>query len=318
MSIKRDVTGVLLLDKPAGLSSNSAVGRVKRLFNAAKVGHTGTLDPFATGLLPLALGEASKYSRFLLDAVKGYTAELKLGVTTTTGDPEGEVVSQNPVRVSRPQIEAVLSRFLGIQQQIPPMHSALKQGGVPLYKLARQGIEVERAARTITIEALKLQSWDGVARLTIDVTCSKGTYIRVLAEEIGAALGCGAFLTALRRTRAGRFDIGQAHTLEAIETLALNDRDPLLAPAEILTADLPSLLLEQASANLLGHGRKVPFDASSANPGEGEGEYRVYSAGGLFMGVVSLVVDGGKKWLIPVRLMSDATKAVTTQRHEST
>ena len=152
MATKRDVSGVLLLDKPVGLSSNSAVGRVKRLFDAAKAGHTGTLDPFASGLLPIALGEASKFSRFLLDAIKGYTAELKLGITTTTGDPEGKVVDTSPVSVLQPQIEEVLSRFMGAQDQIPPMYSALKRDGVPLYKLARRGIEVERAPRRVTID----------------------------------------------------------------------------------------------------------------------------------------------------------------------
>lgn len=313
MALKRDVSGVLLLDKPIGLSSNSAVGRVKRFFNAAKAGHTGTLDPFATGLLPITLGEASKFSRFLLDAIKGYTAELKLGITTTTGDPEGKVVETAPVGVSKLQIEEVLSRFKGAQDQIPPMYSALKRDGVPLYKLARRGIEVERAARRVTIDELALRTWDGIDRLVIDVTCSKGTYIRVLAEDIGRALGCGAHLTALRRTRVGGFDVGRAWMPEAVESLDQGGRDALLLPPEMLASDLPAVTVEEASTQALGNGRRLPWVRSQSL-----GEHRVYSHAGVFMGICSLVEEAGETWLVPVRLMSVSAPAGPAKLYEST
>ena len=313
MASKRDVSGVFLLDKPIGLSSNSAVGRVKRLFNAAKAGHTGTLDPFATGLLPIALGEASKFSRFLLDAVKGYTAELKLGITTTTGDPEGKVVASSPVGVSQPQIEDVLSRFMGAQDQIPPMYSALKRDGVPLYKLARQGIEIDRPARRVTIDQLALRTWDGIDRLAIDVTCSKGTYIRVLAEDIGRALGCGAYLTALRRTRVGDLDVGRAWSAEALEALDQDGRDALLLPPELLASNLTALTVEEGSTQALQNGRRLPWTGS-----QNLGEYRVYSPAGVFMGICSLVAEAGEIWLVPVRLMSVSAHAGPAKLCEST
>lgn len=313
MATKRDVSGVLLLDKPVGLSSNSAVGRVKRLFDASKAGHTGTLDPFATGLLPIALGEASKFSRFLLDAIKGYTAELRLGITTTTGDPEGKVVDTSPVSVLQPQIEEVLSRFMGAQDQIPPMYSALKRDGVPLYKLARRGIEVERSARRVTIDELALRTWDGIDRLVIDVTCSKGTYIRVLAEDIGRALGCGAYLTALRRTRVGSFEVGRAWMPEALESLDQDGRDALLLPPEILASDLPALTVEEASTQALGNGRRLPWAGSQSL-----GEHRVYSPAGVFMGICSLVEEAGAICLVPVRLMSVSAHAGPVKLCEST
>jgi tRNA pseudouridine55 synthase len=312
MASKRDVSGVLLFDKPIGLSSNSAVGRVKRFFDAAKAGHTGTLDPFATGLLPITLGEASKFSRFLLDAIKGYTAELKLGITTTTGDPEGKVVETSPVSVSQLQIEEVLSRFMGAQDQIPPMYSALKRDGVPLYKLARRGIEVERAPRRVTIDELALRTWDGRERLVIDVTCSKGTYIRVLAEDIGRVLGCGAHLAALRRTRVGGFDVGRAWMPEALESLDQGGRDALLLPPEMLAADLPALTVEEASTQALGNGRRLPWACSQSL-----GERRVYSPAGVFMGICSLIEEAGETWLVPVRLMSVSAHAGPAELYES-
>ncbi len=302
MASKRDITGVLLLDKPAGLSSNSAVGRVKRLFEASKAGHTGTLDPFATGLLPITLGEASKYSRFLLDSTKGYAAELRLGMTTTTGDPEGAVLTQQVVNVSQQQIASVLQRFVGAQQQIPPMYSALKRDGVPLYKLARQGIEVERAARAVTIKHLSLQHWDGQERLSIEVICSKGTYIRVLAEDIGRALGCGAYLTALRRTLVGGFAIDRAVTLESLDSLELLARDRLLMPPEMLAMDLPALNLDVASQSALGNGRKVLCTNSATSLGE----HRIYNSHGVFMGIGDVVQQADEIWLAPVRMMSTA------------
>ncbi len=208
------VNGVLLLDKPGGMTSNAALQAVRRLLNAAKAGHTGTLDPMATGLLPLTFGEATKFSADLLNADKSYRATLQLGITTSTGDADGEVIDRRDVAVSSAQLDATLSRFIGDVEQVPPMHSALKRDGQPLYKLAREGAEVERTPRRITVHRLTLveQCDDSVV---VDVDCSKGTYVRVLAEDIGRVLGCGAHLTALRRTRAGRLSVDDAATLSA-------------------------------------------------------------------------------------------------------
>ncbi len=313
MASKREVTGVLLLDKPVGLSSNTTIGRVRHLFNAAKAGHTGTLDPFATGLLPTALGEASKYSRFLLDAAKGYSATLKLGVTTTTGDPEGEIVEQRSVHTSAQNIEMVLESFRGAQMQTPPMHSALKRNGVPLYKLARQGVEVARAARNIRIDSLKLCAWDE-DRLEIDVTCSKGTYIRVLAQDIGAALGCGAHLIELRRTRVGRYDIGRAFTLEALEQLDCAGRDALLLPPDSLAADLPALHLDGVQTQALRNGRRIGWESGPCECGE----YRLYGVQGDFLGVGQVAGSSDGASLCAVRMMSNAAIAEQLQPREFT
>ena len=228
---RRAVDGVLLLDKPADLSSNSAVGWAKRLFSAAKAGHTGTLDPFATGLLPICLGQAAKFSRFMLDAEKGYRATLRLGERSSTGDTEGDIVETRPVAVGSEEVANVLRGFIGSATQIPPMHSALKRDGVPLYKLARQGIEVERSPRHIMVHTLSMVSLAG-AELVIDTLVSKGTYIRVLAQDIGEALGCGAHLTALRRTTTGGFSIDRATTFEALDRLTLDERDARIAALE--------------------------------------------------------------------------------------
>ncbi|MGB8148513.1 MAG: tRNA pseudouridine(55) synthase TruB, partial [Azonexus sp.] len=214
----KQVDGVLLLDKPLGLTSNDALQKARRLFSAAKGGHTGTLDPLATGLLPLCFGEATKFSADLLDADKTYEAVLKLGVTTDSGDAEGAVTGTVAVDVAESAILSVLPRFIGNIQQIPPMHSALKRNGRPLYELARQGIEVERAPRAVTIHAIDCLVIAG-DMLTLRVACSKGTYIRVLAADIGQALGCGAHLAALRRTAVGDLDLAGAVTLAELEAL---------------------------------------------------------------------------------------------------
>jgi tRNA pseudouridine(55) synthase len=209
------VHGVLLLDKPEGLSSNDALVRAKRLLNAEKAGHTGTLDPFATGLLPLCFGEATKFSQDLLEADKTYETTVQLGVSTNTGDTEGEVTATAEVAVTPAQIEAVLARFRGPIAQVPPMHSALKRDGRPLYEYARAGITLEREARQVVIHALELLSYEAPL-LRLSVTCSKGTYVRVLGEDIGAALGCGAHLKTLRRTAVGRLTLEGAITLEQL------------------------------------------------------------------------------------------------------
>jgi tRNA pseudouridine55 synthase len=219
----QQIDGVLLLDKASGLSSNDALQKARRLFSAAKGGHTGTLDPLATGLLPLCFGEATKFSADLLDADKTYEAEVRLGEVTDTGDAEGQVTASFAVDVDLVAISAVLPRFTGPIRQIPPMYSALKRDGRPLYELARQGIEVERAARDITIHALECLEFTG-QRLVLRVSCSKGTYIRVLAADIGQALGCGAHLTALRRTRVGPLDLAGSVTLAQLETMSEAER----------------------------------------------------------------------------------------------
>ena len=244
---RRPVHGVLLLDKPLGLSSNQALQKAKWLLRAEKAGHTGTLDPLATGVLPLCFGAATKFSGLHLDADKTYEATLQLGVTTTTGDAEGEVMERRAVPAITPeQLEAVRQRFLGRITQVPPMHSALKKDGKALYEYARAGIEVERAPREVAIHALNLalaQVDQAQAAIKIEVTCSKGTYIRTLGEDIGRALGCGGHLTRLRRTATGPFVAAQCTTLPALEALDDHERLNLLQPAEALMPDHTAVTL---------------------------------------------------------------------------
>lgn len=253
---RRKIDGVLLLDKPTGLTSNSALQRAKRLYEAEKAGHTGTLDPFASGLLPICLGEATKFSQFLLNADKAYRAEIRLGVRTTTADPEGEVIETRPVAVDAAQVQAVLPRFLGEIMQVPPMHSALKRDGRPLYEYARQGIELERAARAVQVHELVFEALVGEV-LTLVVYCGKGLYVRTLAEDIGAALGCGAYLQALRRLEVGPFRLDEAVGLPELEALALAERDARLKPTAILVADLSALALDAEAAWQVCHGQSV-------------------------------------------------------------
>ena len=254
--IKRPISGVLLLDKPFGISSNAALQAAKRLYQAAKAGHTGNLDPIATGLLPICFGEATKFSQFLLDANKTYQAVFKLGQTTTTGDSEGEVTSRSPVDLSREQVEQALQQFIGPILQVPPMYSALKFQGKALYTYARAGVDVERAAREITIYDLTLDAFSG-DELTVTVACSKGTYIRVLGEDLGRVLGCGAFMQALRRTRIGGFEIGQGVTLEHLEGLSLEARDQQLLPPDSLVSGFPKITLDRESAYYFRQGQAI-------------------------------------------------------------
>ena len=257
---RRAVHGVLLLDKPLGLSSNDALQKAKRLFRAEKAGHTGTLDPLATGLLPLCFGAATKFSQVGLDADKRYTATLQLGLTTTTGDAEGDALKHCDVNVTRAQVEAACAQFTGVIHQVPPMHSALKRDGKPLYEYARAGIEVERDARAVTIHRIDIIDGDhGV--WTIDVRCSKGTYIRTLAEDIGKALGCGAHLSALRRTGSGALTLDGAHTLEQLAAMTEAERDAHLMDADALLADWPLIRLgtEDAGRFMSGLRRRVPM-----------------------------------------------------------
>lgn len=266
----KQVDGVLLLDKPLGLTSNDALQKARRLFSAAKGGHTGTLDPLATGLLPLCFGEATKFSADLLDADKTYEAILKLGVTTDSGDAEGAVTGTVAVDVAESDIFSVLPRFVGDIQQIPPMHSALKRNGRPLYELARQGIEVERAPRAVTIHAIDCLGFAGNT-LTLRVACSKGTYIRVLAADIGQALGCGAHLVALRRTAVGDLDLAGAVTLAELEVLDDAGRAGCLQPVDALLRSLPAVSVAGEAAERFRHGNPVDLQ-----PGLG-GKIRVYA-----------------------------------------
>ena len=294
---------MLLLDKPTGMSSNAALQKARWLFNAEKAGHTGTLDPLATGLLPLCFGEATKFAGQLLDAGKSYLATVRLGIVTDTADADGVVLGTHPVAVTREDVLAVLPRFTGEIDQVPPMHSALKRDGVPLYELARKGIEVARVARRVMIRALRLRNWrdDG---FEIEVDCSKGSYVRTLAADIGAVLGCGAHLAALRRTRVGTLDLAAAMTLEWIEAMPSAARDGLLLPADSLLAELPVIQVGAREAVRLLHGQPVRWNhGASCRPGQPElpsRHSRLYGPDG-FIGLGECVEDG---WLKPKRLVA--------------
>jgi tRNA pseudouridine55 synthase len=276
---RQAIDGVLLVDKPHGITSQAAVTRAKRLIGAAKAGHTGTLDPMATGLLPIAFGEATKFSHALLEADKSYTATVRLGVTTTTGDLEGEVVNRASVAVRREEIDAALAQFRGEIQQTPPMYSALKHAGKPLYAYARAGTEVPRVPRRIRIVSLELEHY-AADELRIRVTCSKGTYIRVLAEDIGAALGCGACLAALTRTEVGRFGLDAAIGLDALGQLSAPERLAHLLPIDALVAELPRLEIDREHATRLLRGQPV------AQPhGTTPGLVRIYGPDAAFLGL---------------------------------
>jgi tRNA pseudouridine55 synthase len=267
------VHGVLLLDKPVGLSSNDALVRAKRLLNAEKAGHTGTLDPFATGLLPLCFGEATKFAQDLLEADKTYETTVHLGIRTNTGDTEGEVIANAAVDVTVDRIEAVLANFRGPIDQVPPMHSALKRDGRPLYEYARAGITLEREARRVTIHALTLLAYEAPF-LRLSVTCSKGTYIRVLGEDIGTALGCGAHLNALRRTAVGGLSIAQATTLEQLTDLSEAQRVAGLAPVDALLSSFPLLALDDELSRRFLHGQRLALAGMAGLPQAGR--VRVY------------------------------------------
>jgi tRNA pseudouridine55 synthase len=286
---------VLLLDKAVGISSNHALQAAKRLFNAEKAGHAGTLDPLASGLLPVLLGDATRFSGYLLDAPKCYEAEVQLGVTTTTADAEGEVIERKVVDVGPAQLQAVLHRFLGSQTQIPPMYSALKRAGTPLYVLARRGETVDRPARSIVISQIELVSYEG-DRFTVRVACSKGTYIRTLAEDIGAALGCGAHLNGLRRTATGPFQLAEAVSLDELTAMAGSERDRLLAPTDSLVEQLARGDLDQSTEVRFCQGQSV---VSTYVP---EAVSRVYGSSGRFLGLAERGADGK---LVPRRLLAE-------------
>jgi len=295
---RRAVHGVLLLDKPLGWTSNDALQKAKRLYRAEKAGHTGTLDPLASGLLPLCFGAATKFSQVSLDADKAYRATLRLGQTTSTGDAEGKVMQTRLVCIDRAAIDAACARFIGRIEQMPPMHSALKHEGRALYDYARAGIEVERAARAVTLHGIDIIDWQDET-LELDVRCSKGTYIRTLAEDIGEALGCGAHLIALRRTASGPMRLGEAVTLEQLAALSEPERDALLLPADALLADWPRVQLpdDEAGRFLTGLRRRVSLADAAA--------VRVYGPDDAFLG--SAHIAGGE--LIADRLLSPAEVA---------
>lgn len=269
------VHGVLLLDKSVGHSSNDALIKAKKLLNAEKAGHTGTLDPFATGLLPLCFGEATKFAQDLLDADKTYDTVVHLGIRTTTGDTEGEVAATHEVDATPDRIEAVLARFRGEIDQIPPMYSALKRDGKPLYEYARAGVTLEREARRVTIHSLELLDYQAPF-LRLRVACSKGTYIRVLGEDIGAALGCGAHLKALRRIGVGELTLEHAVTLEVFADMSESDRAASLSALDTLLSSFPAVILPDKLANRFLHGQRLALGKEGAAIPDCQGRVRVY------------------------------------------
>jgi len=273
-----DVDGALLLDKPLGLSSNAALQQAKRLFGARKAGHAGTLDPLASGLLMVLFGEATKFAGPLLDGDKEYLATLQMGAATTTGDTEGEVVERGPTDMTEADVRAILQRFRGEIEQVPPMFSALKRDGVPLYKLARRGEEVERRPRRVTIRELELVGGSAL-RPELRIRCSKGTYIRTLGQDIGAALGSRAHLLALRRTASGRFRIEDAASLEGLGAMTPAERQRRLRPLAELLEGLPRAELDAPAAARLRNGQALPIS------GLGEGIYGVYGPDGVVIGL---------------------------------
>ena len=286
----RVVNGILVLDKPVGMGSNEVLQHVKRLYRARKAGHTGSLDRLASGLLPICFGEATKLSGYLLNADKHYVATFQLGVTTTTGDAEGEVVSRRPVpEFAASTIDRAVARFRGEIEQIPPMHSALKHKGKRLYQLAHEGIVVERQPRRLTIHRFDVLRVDG-EHLDVEVLCSKGTYIRTLAEDLGEVLGCGASVAALRRVGAGPFEAGDMVELAAVESLAEAGRDALdaaLRPMEAAVSQWPGVRLPEGVAFYLRKGQPVLVPHAPT-----EGWVRIHSEGAGFIGVGEVLDDG--------------------------
>ncbi|MGY6566678.1 MAG: tRNA pseudouridine(55) synthase TruB [Halomonadaceae bacterium] len=294
------VNGVLLLDKPKGASSNHALQRVRRLLQAQKAGHTGTLDPMATGLLPVCLGEATKFSAHLLEADKVYRTRVQLGAVTATGDAEGEVIERCAVpSLTAADVERVLERFCGEIEQTPPMYSALKHQGRKLYELAREGKSVERAVRRVTVYDARLLAFEGDA-FELEVRVSKGTYVRTLAEDIGRALGSGAHITALRRLATGPFGTEGMLPIEALEALSDQDeREALLLPVDVLVAHLPRLVVDESARQRLVHGQAASVDAG----GEQAGKLARLYCGETFIG---LGVVTGPQEVAPKRLLNTA------------
>ena len=284
----RDIHGVFLLDKPQGMSSNDIMQKVKRIFQANKAGHTGALDPLATGMLPICLGEATKFSQFLLDADKRYLVTAKLGERTDTSDAEGQIVETREVKVKTPEILTALEQFRGDILQVPTMFSALKHNGKPLYEYARQGITVEREARPITIFELNFIEYNA-PYLTLEVHCSKGTYIRTLVDDLGEVLGCGGHVAMLRRTAVADYPTEKMLDWHALQSLAeqqdLALLDALLLPMDTAVAKLPALTLDENQTQGIGFGQRIKFD----NPNRLQGQVRLFSHENRFLGVA--VID---------------------------
>ena len=302
----RPVNGVLLLDKPAGITSSAAVQRVRRLFRAQKAGHTGTLDPMASGLLPICLGEATKFSHLLLEADKVYVATIRLGLTTDTADLEGKTTARHAVQATSEDIRRALKGFTGEILQTPPMYSALKHGGQRLYELARAGGEVPRSPRRVVIHRLDLLGIDG-DDLKISVTCSKGTYVRVLAEDLGRELGCGACLSGLRREGVGTFRLSARGVvnLDRLERMEPAERDRLLLPPDALVCSLPRVDVDPEGALRLGHGQRVEQRAVND-----VGLARIYGPGGVFIGIGEVNAHGE---IVPRRLVSEPSTAAAAR-----
>lgn len=297
------IDGVVLLDKPVGLSSNTALQKVRRSLNAQKAGHTGTLDPLASGLLPLCFGDATKFSADLLHAEKEYETTIRFGVKTTTGDAEGEVVSEKEAAFDYQTFSKVLENFRGEIEQVPPMYSALKKDGVPLYKLARKGEEIERKPRKVVISTLDVLDFNP-PEVTLVVRCSKGTYIRVLGEDIGEALGCGAHLKSLRRTAVGDLRISKSIKLADFEAMSEEERLKVLLPPDRLLSTLVRIDLDEVQTERFSHGGKVSVDESG--PEEKVRVYGIRPNGERFlMGVGRLESN---QELIPERLCAFAAK----------
>lgn len=295
--VKRPVNGVLLLDKPEGLSSNTALQKARRLFNAEKAGHTGVLDPLATGLLPVCFGEATKFAQYLLDADKAYTATMKLGEASSTGDAEGEIIATARSDISFEEFQNACTALTGNIRQVPPMFSALKHEGKPLYEYARKGIVIERKPRDITIYSIDIAEFD-CPKAVIDVRCSKGTYIRTLSEDIAKHIGTYAHLTALRRTETAGFTIQESHTLDALAALEEAERDKLLLPCDILVGHLPKLILDAPAVTMLQNGQRPKTHA----PRQEAGPIRIYSQTGRFIGLAEYHDQTGR--LKALRLMN--------------
>jgi tRNA pseudouridine55 synthase len=284
-----EIDGIINLDKPLGLSSNQALQKVKFLLNAKKAGHTGSLDPLATGVLPLCFGHSTKVSSLLLGSDKRYQAGIFLGHRTTTADREGELIGPISHEVVDEQIMVtVLEKFKGVQQQFPPMHSALKFQGQPLYKLARKGIDIELKSREITIHSLELISYN-YPELLVDVCCSKGTYIRSLAEDIGNALGCGAHLFSLRRTQAGNFKIDESVTLDYLQELKkTNQLNSVLSPSDAVLQHLLAIHLSKEQADNIRFGRQIKLNSESYKATSNKQQVRIYEANN-FLGIAELI-----------------------------
>jgi tRNA pseudouridine55 synthase len=306
---RRVVDGVLLLDKPFGISSNAALQRIKRLYNAHKAGHTGNLDPYATGLLPICFGEATKFSQRWLEADKGYRAQITFGAVSNTGDEEGIITPTHQPLPSKELIEQALVKFQGEIDQIPPMYSALKHHGKALYDYARRGEEIERTARRVVIWQLNLCQQLADHLIEVEVVCSKGTYIRVLAEDIGRYLGCGAYLSGLRRTLTGAFSLREAYTIDQLENLNGEARDNCLLSPDILLSALEPLLIQEEQAKLLLQGLKIPFGEKKSR----KIEYRLYvqRKAGDNSEFIGLGVIDAENRLCPSRMLAKAVAQFT-------